>query len=61
MILVSYDSFWGFSEMLQGESHVFSHYVIICAACHILLNVCIKVKKKLITPRNVSLGCLWLI
>ena len=45
MILVSYDSFWGFSEMLQGESHVFSHYVIICAACHILLNVCIKVKK----------------
>ena len=44
MILVSYDSFWGFSDMLRGESHVFGHYVI-CVVCHILLNVCIKVKK----------------
>ena len=29
MILVSYDSIWGFSDMLRGESHVFGHYVII--------------------------------
>ena len=46
--------------MLQGESHVFGHYIMAYAIYHVLLNICIKVKKNNNHSSHCELGYLWI-